>query len=825
MFAQLNNVPATRQVFVLFDPEERSKGFDPYLDFARLHPELTGGRIHATQSQMQEELEKLSAYIDGAGQTKMVGYSNIFEYNAAVPDKQEPMRTLVVMDYPKYFDERMLDNLYNIIKNGACFGVGVILQHNADTVTARASENYTALLRKIEKETTILSAASGRLRLDNGVYFEPKATPDANAIIAFEEAFARQLESIRASGLPLRKILAAAGGGESSAKMLSIPIGIDENGNVQFLRFGDAVGNGVSHYALVTGSLGSGKSTLLHTVIMSAVSKYSPEDLVIYMMDFKEGAEFKLYADRPVPHIRLLALAAMQEFGYSILNELCVEMERRAALFKEALAETKQDIRNITQYRNVTGKPLPRILVIADEFQNLVDADANRKVANECAAAIARLVSMARVFGIHFVFATQTLSRIYSGGNFAIQKATLNEMHVRIGLRGTQDEADKLFGDKGKAAYLKYIGEERGLGAYVEDDVSGSPIGFRVAHCPQQEQLELLDSIRAKYPGSCCETRVFSRDHVPKLADCAGYREPEPEEFLSSVTICLGEPIMTGVSIRMDINRKRRNNLLIVGSNQAVTDQLVNLYLLNAVKASSHLSEHAAQKSVYYLDGARILGEEYAQTTWATLRKCAENIELVETNGEAVEAIDRLYSIYEARRRAKGGRYNTIHLVIKNIQWVELLFHMLQGRNLDDFLDQSPSGGQEGAAGGPAMRHPNDVTLQLDDLIDSFGPPAGVSTSAHGASSRGKLETLAEAGYLAGINIVISSFDLLSISEYMNTFFKRFPNRVVYALSNTDADKLIPEARVEALPANIAVFTDGVNRTYQFKPFSYEELL
>lgn len=100
---------------------------------------------------MQKALSELSAHIDSAAQRQFVGYANIFEYNQTVKDKPEAYRTLVVMDFPKYFDEQMLDSLWNIVNNGNPFGVGVILQYNDSFKESRASDRYYSLLEKIEK--------------------------------------------------------------------------------------------------------------------------------------------------------------------------------------------------------------------------------------------------------------------------------------------------------------------------------------------------------------------------------------------------------------------------------------------------------------------------------------------------------------------------------------------------------------------------------------------------------------------------------------------------------------------------------------------------
>lgn len=69
---------------------------------------------------------------------------------------------------------------------------------------------------------------------------------------------------------------------------------------------------------------------------MSSMLHYSPDQLHLYLMDFKSGTEFKIYESVKLPHIQLLALDAMQEFGESILENLVAEMEKRGSLFKEA---------------------------------------------------------------------------------------------------------------------------------------------------------------------------------------------------------------------------------------------------------------------------------------------------------------------------------------------------------------------------------------------------------------------------------------------------------------------------------------------------------
>ena len=78
-----------------------------------------------------------------------------------------------------------------------------------------------------------------------------------------------------------------------SQEGLIVPIGCGASGNsIVELSIGDAT----PHY-LIGGTTGSGKSNLLHNLIMSACSRYSPDELRVYLLDFKEGVEFSQYAN------------------------------------------------------------------------------------------------------------------------------------------------------------------------------------------------------------------------------------------------------------------------------------------------------------------------------------------------------------------------------------------------------------------------------------------------------------------------------------------------------------------------------------------------
>lgn len=829
MYSMIKNQPASKQCFYLYDPEGRSRGFDMFLNFVKSFPDIMGDKVLTTQQQIRTQIEQLSNFVDEIGQTKLASYSDIFEYNAEVSDKSESMKCLCLLDFPKYFDESMLDSLYNIVKNGTPYGVNVLIHYNVALINERANDSYLQLIERIKEYCHSVEYDGMCFSLSTGVNITFNELPSRSEMSMFEEIYLKNYKEVKNAALPIEKISPRNEWFKGdTTKKLSIPIGKNEDGNVQCVEFGDVVGNGTSHHALVFGSLGSGKSTLLHTIIMSAITKYGPDELNLYLMDFKSGTEFKVYANNNIPHIKLLALDAMQEFGQSILDELWEIMQERIRLIAKLNEERGIDVRNITQYREATGEKMPRILVIADEFQMLFSEDNNRKVANYCAGKLADFISICRVYGIHFILATQTMSRLSSG--FTVRRSTLNEMYVRIGMQCTDMESNQIFGDVNGRIAFKKMGTEKGSAVYSENYSRTTPTALKVAYCNPEAQEAILSEVESRFSlmETSEKTKVFSGDSVPDIKECVEFNSFDENETFNSVPIYLGEPIKIAPPVRINVNRMKRSTLLIMGSNNEMLDRLVALYILSAVKSHPHLNSKATNTSVYLFDGLTMMGEMMSEYTRSVVQNNAMDIKSVQNVYEVAKTIDELYSVYEKRRKQKmnsGGTttFNTIHIVLNNFQWIEPIALMLANKKIDDFIIETRE--QNSNADNisndlfgfvPEKKHPNDITSSMDMFMSELSESKANNSNI---SYHKKLMTLIETGYSYGINVVLSCPDLVSIKEIIYEVIPKFQNRIVFGVSNTDADRIIQEAKTEKLKSNIVIFSDGINQSYQFKPF------
>ena len=244
---------------------------------------------------------------------------------------------------------------------------------------------------------------------------------------------------------------------------------------------------------LIAGRTGSGKSTLMHALIINLALNYSPDEIDLYLIDFKKGVEFKVYATHELPHASVVAIESEREFGISVLERLDAELRLRADRFRDA------GVQDVAGYRNTPGTPpLPRILLIVDEFQEFFSEE--DKLAQEAALWLDRLVRQGRAFGIHIILGSQSL-----GGAFTLARSTLGQMAVRIALQCSENDAHLILSENNIAPrMLSRPGEA------IYNDANGAPEGnhfFQVVWLSEERReahlKELLEKARARKAGSC----------------------------------------------------------------------------------------------------------------------------------------------------------------------------------------------------------------------------------------------------------------------------------------------------------------------------------
>lgn len=790
MWSMLSFLPVTKVNFCIMDSEQRGNSILPFLDFRKRLPDIFGEKIYTSQDMIYEKLQAINGQIDDFILNKLgTKYQDLLEYNLNTPNRAEPITLLVIYDFPGGMDGRCIDTLINILRNGNKCGVYTLICHNPG-VTFSRYESIEDRMEQISKYCVPMDYKDNQYMLLP--YNLPVKLPhmmDTKTINAFTETYFKAAEVIKNKGLSFTDILAPELFSCDSAHVLDIPIGLGDEDAIISLRLGE----GTSHHGLIGGGTGGGKSTLLHTIIMSSMLHYSPDQLHLYMMDFKGGTEFKIYESERLPHIKLLALDAMQEFGESILQDLVNEMERRSNEFKNAGGYTK-----VEDYVKGTGKPMPRILVIMDEFQILFDDSTNRKVAMKSANHAKRIVTEGRAYGVHLLMATQSTNII---STLTLDRGTIEQMRVRIGLKCGEDDARYLFSDRYERDALDKMVGPKGTAVMNPDYTEQyGNIGLRVAFCDSENKAKYLKLVSETFANEPCTTQIFEGSRTEQLLDYFASRGITQTDTLP-VRIHMGNTIKVADPFEIVVDRKRKHNLLVCGSNERMANNVVNEYMVSAVINTN--------TTIYCIDGDSLVGDDVSGDFYRVLQSHSANFHLAVSRADIVQFIHDIYEVYTARKR--NNESGIIFVIIKNLQFLDIVKSMLKG----EIVNESEYIETEGDATPPA--DDGDPFASLNNFISSRN-----SSSSDLTTSNEKLLKLIEDGSGFGIHFIVSSLEYQTVKDSMHygeNSLAKFPERIIFSLNDNDADNLVENVSVTGLRDNTVYFTDGVKDTYQMKPY------
>jgi S-DNA-T family DNA segregation ATPase FtsK/SpoIIIE len=194
-----------------------------------------------------------------------------------------------------------------------------------------------------------------------------------------------EVPNIQSSFVYLKEVLASKEFQESDSK-LTIALGKDIAGFPVVAKLDEMP------HLLIAGTTGSGKTVCVNSVILSLLLKATPNELKLVMIDPKmvELAPFN-----GLPHL-LCPVVTESKKASSALNWVVNEMEHRYRLLAEAGA------RNIVAYNQKENENMPYIVVLIDEFADLMVVSRD-----QVESAVTRLAQLSRAVGIHLVLATQ----------------------------------------------------------------------------------------------------------------------------------------------------------------------------------------------------------------------------------------------------------------------------------------------------------------------------------------------------------------------------------------------------------------------------------
>ena len=765
MLRYLTSLPPGKVRFTIIDPVGLGENFAAFMHLADYSELLVTSRIWTETPHIEQRLADLSAHMENVIQKYLRNeFETIEEYNAFAGEVAEPFRVLVVANFPANFSEAAARRLVSIASSGTRCGVYTLL--SLDTKQPLPSG---VQLKDLEPHCVNFNWREGALRWREGELTKLPLEYDAPPT---QERFSRLMHKVgelarNANRVEVPFDFIAPTPDKfwtySTASGVDVPLGRAGATKLQHMK----LGKGTSQHVLIAGKTGSGKSTLLHALITNSALRYSPDELELYLIDFKKGVEFKVYAAMELPHARVIAVESEREFGLSVLQRLDGELKARGDRFRDL------GVQDLAAYREADGgkNPLPRILFIVDEFQEFFVED--DKIAQDVALLLDRLVRQGRAFGIHVNLGSQSL-----GGAYSLARSTIGQMAVRIALQCSESDAHLILSEENSAARLLTR-----PGEAIYNDQNGMVEGnnfFQVVWLSDERREDYLRQIRdlARARNLPPASQIVFEGNLPAVASknhlLAGLLQapnwPEPPK---ADYAWLGEAIAIKDPTAAVFRPQSGSNLLIVGQNDEMTLGIYEMSILSLA------AQHDPSGVGFYLFDASP-ADSALNGRLGTIKDVVPHAVQNVTQRELPNVIGAIAAEVERRQSADEPDAPNLYLFVFDLSRLRDL-----RKSDDDFSFGSFGGGAKA-----------DPPSKLFGTILRDGPPVGVHTVV----------------WCDSLNNLNRSFDRQALRE--------FEMRVLFQMSANDSSTLIDGPAASRLGPNRALYlSEEEGRLEKFRPY------
>jgi hypothetical protein len=701
-FRLLLSLPDGKCKLFIIDPEKNGQSF---AHLYGLDPRILERDVWDDASEISNGLQDLKNSIPRIqAELLTTKYKDLNEYNSQVKHSRQPFQFLLIANFPTNFTSDSLQHLSGILKNGAKAGIYCImsfdLSKNLPSYDGFNWDDFRNVAVEYSFSDNRIANIDGENILNSTFYITSIDQNVPANIDQLKDQLNRALD--KSLEVKLESVSDEELWTKSASKGITVPIGMTEDNQIINFQLGD--GKDV-HHALTGGATGKGKTVLLHNIILNAAKLYSPDEVQFILMDYKEGTEFKIYEH--LPHLKVLTISGEIEFGISVFEYLLDQISERGTLFK------KSGVSDIAEYKNSTGLVLPRIIVIMDEFQVLLDPkNRSSSIAGSMLEDVSR---RGRSFGINLILSTQSL------GDVDLSISALGQIGVRIALALPEYDCMKLlhidnmlpstFTKAGQAVYNTSQGKKEGNVifnvAFVEKKKIAHEIQTLITKTKGEIQSEKIEPfIFDGQQEVTIENNLFLNQRIIR-------KELIPNE--NFIDIFIGTPFyLSREHVNYRIRKQQESNLLIIGDDPEAaisitrnsliqislqSHQETQYYIFDMFSIDSGLKGKFTdlnQKgliSLSIIDKTRMINDSLSKIT----EELEKRFDDESIKGRVILCFMNFHTIRDFK---KGNSYDLNELGTKLLRIIKegpeygihTIIHTLNQKSLDEVFDRAPLG-------------------------------------------------------------------------------------------------------------------------------------
>lgn len=752
-----------------------------------------------------------------------IGTQSVYDFNKSCkPEERIPLRILIINRGQENFDLLQEPEMSYVLNNAKKYGITTLCLVKSMDGGSKGKDREKKFLAKAADSIRIISDSTGGFYIKNDVeWMKFKWITSVNSIpadfVIKVETAVKPAEIGTKYFKRYRPKMPARSQGKR--KPVLIPFAINEDDQVMECSFENEL-----FAAYINGAAGSGKSTLLHTIIVGLIMNYHPDELELWLLDFKM-TELKKYADHRPPHIKYLLLEKSEDLVFDIVDSLEKEMNSRKFIFSQNGWHKLSDV--------PTSVYMPVIFIIIDEFAQMSQILKDTKgsgVGSDYAMKLENILREGRAVGFKFIFSSQT----YSDGVEGLTESAKKQIQQRLAMKNTYQEIKDTLALSSDAispaiqnamntlppyeSLFKWLTPDGTLkiehlrNMYTEGNQVDDLIDQIVLHmhCTSNLQIQDETSFVDKKP-------VLIDGAQPKTfkSQISYYKAYETSDVLEElddddVLIYPGVPCSFSIARPFTMMNGSAENILIVGGNRE-NELSVVLSILNSYSRKRNPVEiWASEKSSMY--------KRYKASI---LEKYDAKIFLDDICDEVNQIKKKVQKRVNENRLILVLGYETIAQELELLDFEPKEKESTVSTNIEAPEDLSEVVARAKACGNPeeGRRIIEDYNKRVAEYEASRNAEKLIEKHIGEYDARDDIEWIVKRASSLGTHFV---FCFEQGKDFINIKLdeRAFRHRIAFAMSRDDSNQIIGNRKANEIGEGVCIYTDGKN-TFTMHPHLY----